>query len=318
MTYKQEPPFTVKVELTEGCNLYCAFCGLRGIREQKVKNWKFLTVDLATVIARQIADLKWTSRFEFAMHGEPSMNPLRNEIINVFRGFLPRNQLMMTSNGGGFTKLGSVADIFDAGLNILALDDYEGTNLCQKIRERLDEEGLPAGTTVHEYPADPKGNPHRRIHPRRMVTFIEDIAKATKGTHSKLNNGASVAAPPSDVAAGRRCARPFRELSIRWDGNVALCCNDWRGVFKVGNVRDGIEALWHHAAMDAARRRLYRGERTFPPCLGCDNLSTRVGLLPDHKGALEMPKATKETDNAIRVAIAGAPYTAANVREWEK
>lgn len=28
----QQPPFTVLIEPTEGCNLGCSFCGLRGMR----------------------------------------------------------------------------------------------------------------------------------------------------------------------------------------------------------------------------------------------------------------------------------------------
>lgn len=35
----QQPPFTVLVEPTEGCNLGCSFCGLRGMREKGTKPW---------------------------------------------------------------------------------------------------------------------------------------------------------------------------------------------------------------------------------------------------------------------------------------
>ena len=40
----QEAPFTVQIELTEGCNLGCNFCGLRGMRENGTKPWKFLSI----------------------------------------------------------------------------------------------------------------------------------------------------------------------------------------------------------------------------------------------------------------------------------
>ena len=32
---KQQPPFCIQIELTEGCNLACSFCGIAGIRDNK-------------------------------------------------------------------------------------------------------------------------------------------------------------------------------------------------------------------------------------------------------------------------------------------
>ena len=87
-----------------------------------------MTLKLARRIARNIADIGWTSRIEFAMHGEPTMNPELAEIINVFWTYLPpENQLMVTSNGAGLagSPVKSVNALFHAGLNILALDDYK-------------------------------------------------------------------------------------------------------------------------------------------------------------------------------------------------
>src|SRR3990167_11135185 len=137
MTYKQEPPFAVQIELSEGCNLYCDFCGLQGIRTIKEKNFKFMTMATAANIADQLAKYKWTARLEFAMHGEPTMNPNYIDIIKRFRKVLPRSQIMMTSNGGGLLRppgvVDSLIELFEAGLNIFAFDAYEYVNIKEKI-----------------------------------------------------------------------------------------------------------------------------------------------------------------------------------------
>lgn len=39
----QQPPFTVLIEPTEGCNLGCSFCGLRGMREKGTKPWNHMS-----------------------------------------------------------------------------------------------------------------------------------------------------------------------------------------------------------------------------------------------------------------------------------
>jgi radical SAM protein with 4Fe4S-binding SPASM domain len=117
-----------------------------------------------------------------------------------------------------------------------------------------------------------------------------------------------------------RCANPFRELAIRWDGNVAICCNDWRGIYKVGNVvDDGLLGVWHHERMNSARRYLMQGDRkSVYPCTICDAKSYRVGLLPDKKGQVKM-RSPNETDRRlVSEAVAGKPYTKAVKREYEK
>lgn len=308
--YQQDPPFCVQVEMTEGCNRRCAFCGLSAIRG-KANDFKFLTVELANTIASGIAQAGWTSRIEFAMHGEPTINPKAALIIAIFRQHLPKNQLMMTSNGGGLVKdvTKQVDALFDAGLNILALDDYIDSPFVKKIRNEY-----KGAITVREYPRDPEGNPHRRRgRTEQLISLIADISEQSRGagTHSLLNNHAGSGSPLNDRGKGKRCAKPFRELSIRWDGNVAICCNDWPGKFKVGRVAKAadVAAVWQDPKFMAARQMLVQGRREFAPCQGCDAISYRVGLLPDHKGLETLPEPDATTTKLLKKAIAGVSFT---------
>jgi MoaA/NifB/PqqE/SkfB family radical SAM enzyme len=272
---------------------------------------------------------KWTARVEFAMHGEPTMHPSYVEMIRIAGAHMPKNQLMVTSNGGGLLMHGgpmiTIPALFNAGLTILALDDYQDVQIIGKVREIQDELEAKLKADGHDvlvcdYPGDARGNPHRRLdRGSGLISYIRDISASNSGTHSSLNNHAGAAFPPSLVAKHKRCAKPFREMSIRWDGNVAICCNDWRGVFKCGNiVTDGLVAVWDSTAMDAARRHLVKGDRSFAPCQGCDALSYRVGLLPDPLGKEQMPDPDRESEAALLKAISGSPYTQPIKREWEK
>lgn len=320
--YQQEPPFAVQIEMTEGCNFRCTFCGLNGIRGAK-PDYKFMTVETAAVIANEIARCGWHARIEFAMHGEPSFNPKRNDIIKAFREALPKNQLMMTSNGSGFVKNScqQITDIMAAGLNVLALDDYEGANMVPRIRDSINHASVKqAPFLTFDYPEDGlEYSPHRRwpVSTHRVI-YIKDISKADDGTHATLNNHCGAAAPPNNSAQGKRCAKPFRELSIRWDGSIAICCNDWRGEFKVGNaLKTPLDALWNHERFQAARRFLYAGQRTFKPCEGCDALSYKVGLLPDHRGKVQLPAPSAADRKIVAAAVRGATLTQIVLRPWE-
>ena len=322
---QQEPPYTVKIELTEGCNLRCTFCGLQGIREDRPnKNYKFATHETITAIATRMNILGWRSRFELAMHGEPSMNPNFIELIGIIRQRLPKNSIMMTSNGGGFlpasSSVAKLKALFAAGLNVLALDDYQDAHIVGKIRDVLRVTNEELSFNIYDYPEDARGNPHDRRKPTdHDLCFLQDITQATKGTHSVLNNGGRAAAPPNQRRAGRRCARPFRELAFRWDGSVALCCNDWRGEYRIGNIHENtLNEIWQSDAFNAARQKLYMGERDFGPCDGCDSLSYRTGLLPDSQGAASLPPPDTDTIKIIDAALTAGPYTKPVLRPWEE
>lgn len=302
----QDAPFCVQIEPTEGCNLRCDFCGLRTIRS-KCGDYKFMSLVLAEGIAQGIASAGWSSRIEFAMHGEPTMNPNLTQIVATFRKFLPYNQLMVTSNGGGL-----VADpkrridaLFHAGLNVLALDDYMTAPYVTKIRA-----ALVYDPRAHDYPLELRYSPqHRYPKNTNLIIYMEDIQKATKGGHAKLVNHCGAAAPLNDSKAGQRCARPFRELSIRWNGKVAACCNDFRGALHVGDVvKDGVWAVWHNTVFNALRRKLYVGERDFVPCKGCDATTYRNGLLPDKNGRQTLRVPNTEDIMVLRAAAKGIPY----------
>jgi radical SAM protein with 4Fe4S-binding SPASM domain len=313
----QEPPFALQVELAEGCNLRCSFCGINGIRGHDRGEVHLMAASTAAHIVDSLKSSSgWHPRIEFAMHGEPTLHPDFEVLVAIFRKRLPPTaHLMMTSNGHGFVKdpTASVDGVL-THLNVLALDWYEGIKLVPRILA-----SYRGKHRVLRYPQERQANPHRRRTPgEHDLVVVQDIETATKGTHSVLNNHCGCGAPPNESAAGKRCAKPFREMSIRWDGSVAICCNDWRGVFKCGNVHESsLEEIWNGPALRAARKKLYHGERTFAPCLGCDALSYRPGLLPDHKGLLTLPRATPYDEATIQKAISGKAYTLPVLRPWE-
>ena len=265
-----------------------------------------------------IANLGWTVRVELAMHGNPSIHPEIIDIVAELRRMLPKNQVMMTDNGSGLLKVERIFELFLAGLDVLALDDYKHTGWIPRIKQKIsDMEGMGfddineiAGVKVRRYPQDKDGSPHHRLKKgEKLLTIIQDIASNDEGTHVITNQGGSVGNLDKSMKHAR-CAKPFRELSFRWDGGVAICCDDWPGQYKIGNINEmGLLEIWHHPRFDAARRKLYHGQRDFGPCNGCNVRSYRVGLLPDKMGKDTMLEPTERTDVLIEFALAGKPFT---------
>lgn len=331
----QEPPFSVTFELTEGCNLSCAMCAVSAIQEKQGKGYKFMSIETITRAMEQIAELGWNSRIGFAMRGEPTMHPRVAEMVAVVRKYRPKTHITMLTNGGGLLRApGPVANIqalFDAGVNVLGLDDYEHVKLIPKVMEAVSAHGEPVTGQMHplgfryfKYPEDLSGNPHQR-RPRgtRMLVQIRDImaqdADKKVGTHGKIFNYAGLAYPPDETMNGKRCHQPFRQLAIQQDGNVPLCCNTWNSPYEVGNVHTHtIEELWQSDAMGAAREKLIRGERDFAPCKGCNHRSYRVGLLPDLLGRGKLHKPDAQTAADIAGALSHGEHTPTVRVPWQE
>lgn len=313
--YVVQPPNSIQIEPTEGCNLACAFCGIASIRQNNASRksgthgtssspYRFMSVALAERIAREMRRLRWNSRIEIAMHGEPTVNKLLPAIISAFRAHLPKAYILLTCNGAGITERARFQEVLCSGLNTLALDDYKHAKSVPVIRQFVHQLGVP----VYEYPLQKQGNPHRRDDSVKVV-IIKDISDNTDGNH-KLHNQGGNSGGPAPATKPMRCVKPFRELAIRWDGNVALCCDDWQGRYKIGNVNDlTLDSIWNHPRLDAARRRLYLGKRDFGTCKGCDVPPNRPGLLPDKMGKDTMPAPVSTTDALINEALAGEPFT---------
>jgi hypothetical protein len=78
------------------------------------------------------------------------------------------------------------------------------------------------------------------------------------------------------------CYRPMViELPIDYNGNIHLCCADWRGDIKIGNIKDGNfkELLFAWAECCQCAEKGY-----FDICLRCEGLERSPALLdPDYK-----------------------------------
>ncbi len=308
----QQPPFTILIEPTEGCNLGCWFCGLHGMREKGTKPWYFMDVETAYRIASEIKRVGWKSKIVFAQHGEPTLNPDFLEIVKVFRNYLPENIFHIYTNGYAINRAEDkdlyVEQMFDAGINNIIVDCYSENGDWNFINELKQNWNIVYYS--NKVPLYSKSKKPRIL----LLPPIQDNEKVTR----KLANHCGAAAPLDCSYNNKRCAMPFRELAFRWDGNVTLCCDDFRGEYPIANIFDmKIDDIWNHERFQAARIMLYNYNRNFRPCDGCTNISFRVGFLPDYKGAETLPPITEEVQTLAQSVHRFGPLSNIVKRKWE-
>lgn len=284
-------PHNTQIELVEGCNRMCKFCGIHSIWKHKEDRvLKFMDINLAIQLAKNFGEW-WTKgkRIEFAMHGEPTLHPDVVEIIHIFRDYNPKAQLQLTTNGIQIRKYPElINDLFDAGLNILIVDTYTHRDVLINICKNS---GIDK---IIDYYEDPSFNPYYYHNSKiQVIIIMGDVGKksGTRPARKLLNQGGNsnnkllmeLGVQLKQTPLNKKCSRPFREIVIHYDGTIPLCCQDWRHEFIIGKFPDiSLEDIWESDIMNTMRKILYNKLRINTPCYYCDyNGGFRLGFLKD-------------------------------------
>ena len=77
----------LEVNLSTVCNLKCPFCPQsKGYKREP----KYMSIDIAKEIAKQLKSIDYKGYICFGGHGEPSLNPNFEEIVNILKDYNPQ------------------------------------------------------------------------------------------------------------------------------------------------------------------------------------------------------------------------------------
>lgn len=303
-------PWSVQLEVVEGCNLRCWFCGIHAIRG-KDHDWKYMDPELVRAAFKELNVWHGKPRVELNNHGEPTLHPRFFEIVQIIRQECPKAQIQLQTNGYlFFTKLNpdanfeqSLRRFFKYGGNILAMNCYrKGT--YEEAMERCKAylvEHPDAFKLIDFYYDNPKNESIYHYHKpsERRVFVFNDLgaANVTKLSNSRLskqiNNEAGnspadklqrfLGVGPVTSPLDRCCSRVFRELTIGWNGVIPACCYDWSNDLVFGKFpQQSLQQIWESEEWQAARVLLHpdNADRFMSPCDKCNyNGGFRTGLI---------------------------------------
>lgn len=287
MWFLMNKPYVAQVELTRGCNMSCTFCAIDSVPKER----KYMNTMIATKTAYELSVFD-PIRIEFSLRGEPTLNPNWLQIVEIFRQYNPKSQITLATNGTKITP--KEASIFyGIGGNILILDAYGKSKM--KLTSRFKKfhpidyySGL--FNPYHKHPASTK-----------KLIIIDDLKRRDneKQTRKILNqagnvNYAKCGLEPLSEPLQNRCVHPFREINIFWNGDIPICCRDWKEETILWNVKKGhLKEYWEkNNVLNAYRYLLFHRNREYGICQRCDyNGGMRVGLIeqmaPFTKGKAE-------------------------------
>jgi len=230
----------IQCETTNLCNSHCLFCPHSQFKEHGI-----MEDALYLSILEQAAKLPNLSLFIPMLTGEPFMDTDLVNRLRLARAKLPNIDLEVYTNGSLLTTtiIEEVKDIsglrFNVSLNgmspetrrrIMGLDDYWKVVQALKAMERV---GIKYRTTMVAYPD---------ISREELASFVE-----AGGTVIQYQSWAGI-----QYAYERRrwtsCARALNYMTIRYNGDVPLCCFDPFGDVSFGNLNEQtMEEIWENS-----------------------------------------------------------------------
>jgi len=252
-------PNYINIEITNECNLSCPMCPNSKIPKEKKG---FMEIDLFQKIIQEV-DSNGTSNLLFVKQGEPFLHPRVREIFTILRQTKNRQNILWVSNGTTLNKehidalIEFQIDELNLSIDSLSPETYLGirgvelektiANL-ERLQERKKEKKsdrprISVNMVVRKDNVDEMKSARAFFKKHNIQHTVQKYNPSFTGLDVgtdkwTLENG--------DMAHRYPCTHVFVNFVINYDGSVSLCCADWEGVSKIGDLnRNGIREIWN-------------------------------------------------------------------------
>jgi MoaA/NifB/PqqE/SkfB family radical SAM enzyme len=291
-------PYILHLQTKSLCNGRCSICPYRVVSkelEQGEMEW-----DLFFKIVGQAASEPLLSRIVFELHNEPLLDRRIWECVRHVKTMCPAKQCAMVTNGQLLDRF-SLAEIHESKLDQLMIslnahtrETYEKINngldydrVMQNVARLLSDRDLKKKVmlsfvvTSQNHEEIPRAVRHWRdrgvrTEVRGMVNRAGTLNGYTKHKSQNEHPGFHFFASVRDrMLDGMQrvigCPLPFYQMSVLFNGDAILCCNDWNRESIVGNLEAGsLREVWNSEKLNAIRKRILQGRyEEVESCRGC-------------------------------------------------
>lgn len=224
----------VLIETRTDCNNHCPFCPHAfNNKPLGIMEW-----GCYTTIINQLCEIDYNGRVALMLSNEPLLDNRLEEMIRYAKAKSQRLFLDITTNGRLLT-IETVDNLFRLGLDNININDYRG---------------------------------YRDLYPEKWSLYIEPIYKAY-GNNPKVNfvrrrmdevlpNYAGNIPQDFNIEDYGFCNYPFRKLTIAYNGDILLCCDDFMYDTCFGNVmNDRLIDCWNNTELNRIRQELIKNNR---------------------------------------------------------
>ena len=236
--YKKNGTFPVfqqvLIETRTDCNNHCPFCPHNFQR----KKLNVMTWDCYCKIIDDLVEMDYNGRIALMISNEPLLDERLPEMIKYARAKSPRLFLDITTNGT-LLSLEKVDYLLAIGLDNININDYRGDRALNP--DKISSNLIPI---VSAYSNNPKITLQKRSFSEKWPNYGGNIPQEFESTEYGF------------------CNFPFRKLTIAYNGDVVLCCDDFMYATSFGNVMTRrLIDCWNDSAFNDYRMALLNNER---------------------------------------------------------
>jgi radical SAM protein with 4Fe4S-binding SPASM domain len=276
-------PLAIYIEPTNICNFHkqCFFCAQsREDYRQTAGYSQFIPMEIVHKAIQDIRDMGGVKSIKIYFIGESTLHPQLGEIARLSCSV--SSDVMLTTNG---TKLDEKKsqELIDAGVNLIRFSIYEET------KPSMQESILSNVKTLRNL-RDSQGKTNPFIVVKWLSQNVEfgqwvqnaykDVADDVvfEGMRNFANAFVALSSltplTPNRVGPQVACAKPFYELIVKANGDVAPCCAAWDQTLKVGNImEESLLSIWRGERLARIHRLHLTGRRTeLSTCSTCETL----------------------------------------------
>ena len=250
LRWRYAPPFSrifpqIAIETRTDCDLRCEFCP----QSTQPRPKQIMSEDLFKKIIDDLATIDYVGQIAPVVNNEPLLDDRIFRLISYARQRCPFSSLLLITNGRRLS-VDTVKDLFAAGLDILAINDYRKDRAENPVRLSDNISQIAKELSDYDYK-------------------ISIICRSSVGTLT--NRAGNITGRNVKLPLRQFCVRPFFEMVIQPEGKAVLCCQDYRYEETVGDARiSSVADIWFNEKYRRIRAELYERDRTGKLCEKCD------------------------------------------------
>lgn len=284
---------SVIIGVTGHCNASCIHCPTNKPETAHLPQ-RVMPLELFESIARQIAEKKWSveRNLSFGLFGDVLLDPLVVQRCEIARRWLPGAPLSINTNGAAYNRakhLPLVDLVCSISLHVeslrpeiydIIMQPLKFERVFPKIQMILQDFGPKAtpGTPLHRLNIDERDAfiAFFKTAGAREVHFAPLSNRCSKSSAFDAMSFAPIAAPcRTEIAT---------DLIVDWDGQVFLCCNDFKKEMPIGDltIQDLDEVMIDRRRHDAIADLVSGNAHHLKTCASCKWDKVDPGLLDAH------------------------------------
>lgn len=239
----------VEIETVNRCNGNCTFCPVS--RQADKREYHEMSDELFKKIIGELEEIDYSGRLALFSNNEPLLDKKIVERNQYARKHVPHARMHLFTNGTLLTL-----DIFKRLIE--NLDEFVIDNYHQQLKL------IKPSQEIVEYC---EGHPELK----KKVTIV--LRKPNEILTTRGGNAPN----RKDIVSydKERCMLPYKQLIIRPDGKISLCCNDAVGKFSLGDAeKEKLTDIWYGPRFTMVRECLYKGRENWGQCKFCDTFFT--------------------------------------------